>query len=98
MRNIRRRLLRVEETIPLPFTPERFSARVQKRMKQTGESFDVATKNLMRGLTEAELEWIVAEGERAELMLSPAEIEAARLEVFGELMRCEEVTICDDCQ
>jgi len=49
-------------------------------------------------LTDDQLKWIIAEDERAELMLSPAEIEAARLAVFGELVPCEEVTICDDCQ
>jgi hypothetical protein len=49
----------------------------------------------MRALSDEELEWIVAEGKRAELTMSPAEIEAARLEAFGEIAPCEEVIICD---
>jgi hypothetical protein len=53
-------------------------------MKRTGESYASAVTVLMKGLTDAELEWIVAERNCARLTVSPAEIEATRLEVFGK--------------
>ena len=76
LRNFNRRLSAVEEVIPLPFTPARFSARARQRMKRTGESYEVAITSLMRTLSVGELEWIIAEAGGATLaMESAGEIE-----------------------
>ncbi len=90
LRNISKRLSRVEETIPLPFTPERFSARVQQRIRRTGESFDVAIKALLKDLNEAELHWLVEEGERAAFGSDTAARDEAKRKVLGEYYNPDE--------
>ena len=70
--NINRRLSRVEEVIPLPFTPARFIARVLQRIKRTGESYEIAITSLMKTLSIAELEWIVGDGGGAAFAMEPA--------------------------
>jgi len=90
LRNISRRLSRVEETIPLPFTPERFSVRLQQRMRRTGERFDVAIKALLKDLSEAELQWLIDEGERALFGSDTAARDEAKRKALDEYYNPEE--------
>jgi DNA modification methylase len=61
MRGLERRLSRLEESIPLPLTAERFVARAQRHARRTGASYDAAVETLARDLTDNELASVATE-------------------------------------
>ena len=65
MNNIRRRLSRVEESIPVPITAERFYARACQHATRTGGSVESAIGVLARDLSDSDLDSIAADFERA---------------------------------
>lgn len=84
LRTLNRRLTRVEDTIPLFLTLERFVTRVEQRMKRTGESFDSAIEKLLQDLSKEELQVLAKEGERAAFGSDTAARDEAKRRVLGE--------------
>lgn len=63
MRCLRRRLARVEESIPLPLTAERFIERAQRHARRCRGTLESSLDVIARELTDAELESVLAECE-----------------------------------
>jgi len=81
--SIRRRLSRVEESLPLPVTAERFYARAQRLARRTGGRVWDAIATLAKDLSDGELDSITAEFERLAFGSDTAACEAAKREVFA---------------
>jgi hypothetical protein len=62
--NIRRRLSRVEESIPVPITAERFYSLACQHAKRTGGSVESAVAVLAKNLSDSDLDSVASEFER----------------------------------
>jgi len=63
LRNVTRRLDRIELAIPLPITRERFIARVHQQIQRTGAGLEAAIATLLRDLSDSQLDSLRAEFE-----------------------------------
>jgi hypothetical protein len=82
--SIRRRLTRVEVSLPVPMTAERFYARAQRHANRTGGSLGDAIATLVKDLSDNELDSISAEFERLAFGSDRVACEAAKREVFAD--------------
>jgi hypothetical protein len=78
LRGVGRRLSRLEESIPVPITPERFVARANEQARRAGSTYDAAVQNLARDLSNDELAKITAEFEQMLYGSDTAARDAAR--------------------
>jgi hypothetical protein len=83
LHSIRRRLARVEESLPVPVTAERFYARARLHAKRIGGSVEDAIATLAKDLSDSELDSIAAEFERLAFGSDTAARDAAKREVFA---------------
>jgi hypothetical protein len=81
--SIKRRLSRVEESLPVPVTAERFYARAQQYAKRTGVSVEDAIGILAKDLSDKELDSITTEFEQVAFGSDTAARDAAKREVFA---------------
>ena len=82
--SIRRRLSRVEEFLPLPLTAERFYTRAQQYAKHKGVSVGDAMTNLLKDVSDGELESLEAEYEQMAFAADTAARDAAKRAFFAE--------------
>ena len=78
LRTINRRIARIELTIPIPMTRDRFVALVHRDMKRTGESLEAVIGALIKDLDDRELDSLRAECEYAMFGCDTAARDAAR--------------------
>src|ERR1700689_3361918 len=78
LRSFGRRLSRLEESIPLPLTAERFLARAYQQARRAGSSYDSAVQVLARDLSDDELGSVTAEFEHMLYGSDTAARDAAR--------------------
>jgi len=64
LRSVGRRLSRLEESIPIPITAERFVARAYQQAGRAGSSYDSAVQVLAQDLSDSELASVTAELEQ----------------------------------
>jgi hypothetical protein len=83
LREISRRITRVEQTIPIPMTRDRLVALVHQAMMRTGESVDSVIGALIKDLGDRELDSLRAECEHAMFGSDVAARDAWRREIFG---------------
>jgi hypothetical protein len=81
--SIRRRLSRVEESLPLPMTAERFYVRAQRHAKRAGGSVLDAIATLAKDLSDGELDSVTTEFEQLAFGSDMAARDAAKYEVFA---------------
>ena len=82
LRSINRRLSRVEESLPVPMTAERFYARAQQRARRTGGSVGDSIATLAKDLSDNELDSIAAEFEQIAFGSDTAARDAAKRETL----------------
>jgi hypothetical protein len=80
---ISRRLDRIELTIPLPVTRERFFAHVRQHIQRTGASLEAALATLVRDLSDNELDSLCIEFEQILFGSDVAARDAARQAVLN---------------
>ena len=83
LRSIRRRLARVEESLPLPMTAERFMARTHQLAMRTGRSLGDSMDKLIKNLSDKELESLIPEVEQMAFGSDTAARDAAKREVLA---------------
>lgn len=81
--SIRRRLTRVEESLPLPMTADRFYARAQRHAKRTRRSVEDAISILAKDLSDDELDSVTAEFELMAFGSDTAARDAAKHETLS---------------
>jgi hypothetical protein len=81
--SIRRRLSRVEESLPIPITAERFYARAQLQAKRTGGTVGDAIGTLAMDLSDGELESITTQFEQLAFGSDTAARDAAKRETLA---------------
>ena len=84
MRVIRRRLTHLEESLPIPITPERFLARAHRHAGRAGGSLDSAIATIAQELSDSELHSLTAEFEQIAFGSNIAARDAAKREVYAE--------------
>jgi hypothetical protein len=83
LRTIYRRIARVEQTIPIPMTRDRFVALVHRDMKRTGENLEPVIAALIKDFGDQELDSLRAECEHVMFGSNVAARDAWRREVLG---------------
>jgi hypothetical protein len=83
MNNIRRRLSRVEESIPVPLTAERFYARACQHAKRTDGNIESAVALLAKDLSDNDLHSIASEFERIAFGDDTAARDASKRQFLG---------------
>lgn len=83
LHSIRRRLSRVEESLPLPITADRFQARVHRLAKCNSGNFDSARADLLKNLSDGELDSLTAELEQIAFGSDTAARDAAKREALA---------------
>jgi hypothetical protein len=78
LRNLGRRLDRIELAIPPPITRERFIARVRQHIQRTGAGIEAAIATLLRALSDSELASLRAEFEQVMFGSDTATRDAAK--------------------
>jgi len=82
LRNVSRRLDRIELAIPLPITRERFVARVRQHTQRTGAGLEAAIATLLRDLSDRQLASLGAEVEQVMFGSDIAARDAAKRKVL----------------
>jgi hypothetical protein len=85
LNNVRRRLSRVEESIPVPATAERFYARACRYAERTDGSVESAIAVLAKDLSDSDLDSIAAEFERIAFGDDTAARDAAKQKFLDSL-------------
>jgi len=88
LRTVRRRVSRIEESIPGPTTAERFITRAHRLAKRTGGNFQSAISTLARDLSDVELDSVTGEFERIAFGSDTAARDAAKREAFAAAGYC----------
>jgi hypothetical protein len=83
MRGLEKRLARLEESVPLPLTAERFVACASQHARRSGVSTSSAMDTLVKGLSDSELDSLAAEFEQIVFGSDTAARDAAKREVLA---------------